>query len=112
MKLSKEMSGLDIPNVNLKNSTLKLMIAKNTGSTKVQQFAVWAFGKPINCDFEIRDMVRLWNHRHGFEHEIDMEDLSMDSIDVMVNLWKENYQPVQRERSLSEGSRKVWFYGS
>jgi hypothetical protein len=105
MKLTKELSGLDLGGADImQRSTLKRLIATSTGNSKVQQFSLWAFGKKIDQDFEIRDMVRLWNHRRGGHYDIDIEKIDPDSIDMMVNIWRENYSPMLRERSASDAS--------
>lgn len=110
MKIHKEYSGMDLGSKEvMQRSTLKRLIAQSTGAHgRVQTFAIWAFGKPINQDFDVHDMVRLWNHRRGNLHQIDLDNVSCDCIDLMVNLWRENYTPPRRERSSGDLVGRKW----
>lgn len=86
-------------------STLKQLIAVDTGHGQVQKFAKWAFGRTINQDFMITEMSTYWNHRHADKLNIQPGTEDIKTVESMIAIWRESQIPVFRSQSLTNVRR-------
>ena len=60
---------------------------------KIDHFLKWAFGKDFHGDVMVYEALRYWNKLHKEELEIGGAETVVDSLEKMVNLYNNKFDP-------------------